>query len=375
MSNKHINNKSSLLMILTFALILTFSVNFISCSGTEWKMRSTGSRYIEGLKTFVKFTAYTSSEKEFEEYRELIQNIIDNNAPIVSIYISGGEANRINKKAGKEEIKLSDEMESLIKKCLHYSKLTDGAFDITIKPVFDLWQIKERTEKYINDNDSKLDYPSAKEIKEKLELVGYEKIRLKEGKISFTKEGVQILLGGVAKGYILDKIRRALIDKGLKSGILEAGGDIIIFGNKPEGDLWKIGLRNPRPDSESLGHIKNYKSVIYGLEIEAKTVVTSGDYEQYYVDKEGNLRHHIIDPETGYPAEPVISATVTADSVIDADILSTAIFVMGPDKGTKLIETMPGIESLIIYRQGEGDNYRIRKSSGFDKYIAVRPEK
>jgi thiamine biosynthesis lipoprotein len=120
-------------------------------------------------------------------------------------------------------------------------------------------------------------------------------------------------------------------------------------------------------------HIPGDATILYGLELDNCCIVTSGDYRQYYIDSTGKRRHHIIDPKTGYPSEPVISATVISPSIIQADILSTALMVMGADKGTALIETLDNVESCIIYPKEEG-GYEIKNSSGFNEYLYIEPE-
>ncbi len=350
-------------------IILLFVLLFVtSCDNNnkvEFKERTTSKRYNENLHTFVNFTAYTKTQSEFDKYKNTIDEVIKTYSPMVSIYVDGGEANLINQKAPFGELALSKELEEIISKCIYYGKLTDGAFDITIKPVFDLWHIDEES---MSNQEGTHNPVDPELIKEKLQFVGYENITLKNGKISFKKQGVQILLGGVAKGYILKKIEETLRNQGLAFGIIEIGGDIITFGSKPDGSKWKIGCKNPRPENTNMPHLEEEKDIVYGLELSNMSVVTSGDYEQYYIDSQGNRVHHIIDPKTGYSAKPVISATVIADSILDADILSTAIFVMGPEKGTELIETLQNTESSIIYIADDG-SFAIKESSGFNKYV------
>jgi FAD:protein FMN transferase len=361
----------SLILFVTIILIFT-----ISCNDGYKERKTSSPRYIEELHTFVSFIAYTRSQEQFDRYFSTIREVCDKYSKIVSVYIDGGEANHINKYASTRPVKVSDDLLALIKKCKRYSKLTDGAFDITIKPVFDLWKFDEKIldSSFAKDKDGPLNPPDEALIKEKLKLVDYQNIQIVNDKVSFRKKGVEIILGGVAKGFILEKIRQALIDKGLKSGLLDAGGDIIIFDARPNGQKWRVGVKNPRSDNEKMHHIKENKYLVLGLELANKFIVTSGDYEQYYIDTEGKRRHHIIDPETGYPAEPVISTTVISNSIIDADILSTAIFVMGADKGIKLIDTLPETEAHIIYKDKDG-NFAMRSSKGFDKYITVYYEK
>lgn len=358
--------------ILFIIIIAGLSIMTISCDNDALKKRSTGSRYIQKLHTFMNFTAYTKTQEEFDNYIDTIHSVIDKYSDIVSIYVDGGESNTINKTADKESVEISDDLAYLINKCLEYSKMTSGAFDISIKPVFDLWEISKHSEELIKEGNINITPPPQEEIDKALELVNYKNISLKNNHISFDKKGMQILLGGAAKGFILEKIKEALTDAGLQSGLLEAGGDIIIFDAKPGSKKWKVGIKNPRPENKSIKSQTGNSHIIYALELENKTIVTSGDYEQYYIDNTGKIRHHIINPKTGYPAENVVSATVISNTILDSDILSTSIFIMGATEGTKLIESLPDTESLIITADDDSGKYITIKSSGFDKYIVKK---
>ncbi len=362
-------NKSK---ILCYIIILIMSI--ISSCDEGMKQRTTGQRYINDIHTFLRLTAYTETQAEFDKYEQITNEIIKEYAPKVSIYVEGGEANTINRRAGTEPVKISDSLAELISITLKYGEMTEGAFDITIKPVFDLWKFDERVGEYFEEGQTNtFNPPESQLITEKLDLVNYRNVKLEDGKISFLKPKMEILLGGVAKGFILEKIQKSLISEGIKSGLIEAGGDVILFNKKPDGSKWRIALTNPRPDDPNMPHIAGDANILYGLELDNCCVVTSGDYRQYYIDSTGKRRHHIIDPKTGYPSEPVISATVISPSIIQADILSTAIMVMGADKGTALIETINGVESCIIYAKDDG-SYEIINSSGFNDYVYIEPE-
>lgn len=359
-------------------LILSIVIFTVSCDKGDKVHKTSSPRYIEDLHTFVSFIAYTKSQKQFDQYFSTIKETCGKYSHLVSVNMENSEADKINQYASIRPVEVSQQLITLIKKCNHYSVITGGAFDITIKPVFDLWEFEENSigsSSFGNAENSLIKPPDKSLIKEKLKLVGYENIQIQNhNKVKFRKKGVQILLGGVAKGFLLDKIKEALINQGLKSGLIEAGGDVIIFGSKPGGDKWRVGIKNPRPDNESMPHIEGNPYIVLGLELENKSIVTSGDYEQYYIDSDGKRRHHIINPQTGYSTESVISATVVANSIIDADILSTAIFVMGADEGIKLIETLSDTEAHIIYTYN-GNGFAMKSSSGFDRYIAVSYDK
>jgi thiamine biosynthesis lipoprotein len=167
-------------------------------------------------------------------------------------------------------------------------------------------------------------------------------------------QGMAITLGGIAKGYAVDKAVSVLKDKGCMNGFVNAGGDGMYFGTKQDGSYWRVGLRNPDNKSESI--------VI--LNISDMAVVTSGNYEHYF--NESARLSHISDPRTGYSCQSLISATVIARSAIQADTLATAVFVLGPEQGMELIESMDQTECLLITSDRD-----IIRSSGFKTYEAT----
>ena len=160
-----------------------------------------------------------------------------------------------------------------------------------------------------------------------------------------------IELGGIAKGFIVDEAVSYLASHGIRSGIVEAGGDLRIFGRHPKRDTWRIGVKHPRQTSDAL----------YGIiETREASVATSGDYERYFINK-GHRYHHILDPRTGYPASKCLSVTIVAENALSADAYATGVFVMGPVEGIRFIENTPGIEGIIIYFEQEKLQSRISR--------------
>ena len=189
--------------------------------------------------------------------------------------------------------------------------------------------------------------PTDNEIKETLKTVGYENIFIKN-KYAELKPNTKITLGGIAKGYIIDKAIEVLKNNNINHALVNAGGDMRAIGNKGK-DNWQIALQNPRDKKDS----------ITTIQLNNKAVATSGDYERYFDD---NFKfHHIVDPRTGYSATELISVTILTDKAIDADALATSVFVLGKEKGLELIENLENTEGLIITSEKE-----IIKSSGFD---------
>lgn len=269
---------------------------------------------------------------------------------------------KINKAAGVEPVKVNDDTFYVIKKALEYGQLSDGALDITVRPIVELWGIT-------SDNPR---VPSKEEIDEKLALVDYRKVVLdEENKTVFLEEkGMGIDLGAIAKGYAADEAVRILREAGVKNALLNLGGNVITIGGNPDGRPWRIGIQDPRSQETGEPHF-----AIVG--IADATVVSSGDYERYIeevYEKTGERYHHIFDPKTGYPADKgLIASTIISSSSIDADALSTILFIMGYEEGFKLIEKLDNVEAIAVTANKEvyiteglkgsliqsNDNYRI----------------
>ncbi|MBW2975788.1 FAD:protein FMN transferase [Candidatus Woesearchaeota archaeon] len=233
----------------------------------------------------------------------------------------------------------SPELIYVLSKSLKYGDISEGAFDVTVQPILDLY-----THTFTDLGRA----PAEQEIKEKLGLVSYEDVFIKKRHIGFTKPGMKITLGGIAKGYIIDRAISVLEEHNISHAIVNAGGDIRVLGNKGRND-WQIALQNPRKKSEHITVIS----------LNNNAVATSGDYERFF-DPDKKF-HHIVDPRTGYSATELISVTIITGNAIDADALSTAVFVLGKARGMGLIESLDNVEGLIITSDKE-----ILKSSGFE---------
>lgn len=224
-----------------------------------------------------------------------------------------------------------------------YNETTNGAFDITVEPVLKLW-----SEGLWKESEE----VQKQKIAEALTLVGSDMINMEGTSIRYAKEGMESTLGGIAKGYIVDKVIDFIKSNGIENALVNAGGDIATLGSKPGGEKWVINLENP----------DNPQEKIASFETSGEAVATSGNYYRYF-DPDREV-HHIIDPRTGYSANQCISATIIAENATIADILATSIFVLGPVEGMELVEKLDGVEALII------DNDRnIFKSKGLDKYL------
>ena len=243
-------------------------------------------------------------------------------------------------------VTVSKETAQLIETALDYSARSDGAFDITIAPLLDLWNFKpEQHEGTV---------PDADQIQEALSHVDYKKVQLDGATVTLLDPQASIDLGGIAKGYIADRLRDYLISEGYDSALINLGGNILTVGAKPDGSAFRVGIR--KPFSESGEQLET-------VACKDRSVVTSGTYERYF-EQDGKRYHHILSPSDGYPVENgLASVTILSPSSTDADALSTACFVLGPEKGLELIESLDGIEALFVT-----DELEEISSSGFQAY-------
>lgn len=246
---------------------------------------------------------------------------------LFSRHLEDSAVSQINAHAG-EWVTVAPEVVPLLEKALYYSEISSGAFDITVGGLIDLW----------NFGGSPQRVPADEEIARVLAAVDYTAVELDAdaGRVRIPV-GTIIDLGGIAKGYAVDRACQVLKQHGITSGMIYAGGDITTIGSKPDGSSWRVGVQHPRQSN----------SLIAVLEMTDSSIVTSGDYERYFF--QDNIRyHHILDPQTGYPAQGLISVTVYGGDAADADALSTALFVLGWDKGKELIESLAGYEAILM---------------------------
>lgn len=261
---------------------------------------------------------------------------IDEIEQMASADIKTSDVSLINQAAGKDYVKVHPEIIKMLNTALKYSKLSDGAFDITVGPLIKLWGIGTESERL----------PSDAEIKAKLPLVGYKNISINEqdSSVKLMKEGMAIDLGGIAKGFTADEIVKVFKKYGIKNALINLGGSTIYtMGKKPDGTLWSVAIQHPRKDKN-----QGYLGII---RLPESSLSTSGDYERFFI-KDGKRYHHILDPFTGYPADAgVMSDTIiidsnTPDANMLADTLTKLTFVSGVEKGMKIIDSLPGVSCM-----------------------------
>jgi thiamine biosynthesis lipoprotein len=190
-------------------------------------------------------------------------------------------------------------------------------------------------------------------------LVNYRDILFDDinSSVMLKHNGQAIDLGGIAKGYAADQVRDIFLKHGINSALIDLGGNIYALGNKPDGTPWKVGIQNPfLQRGQSLGILK----------VKNKSVVTSGNYEKYFI-RDGKRYHHILDPRTGYPSESsIISATIISDNSLDGDGLSTGIYILGVKQALELIETLDGIEAILVT-----DDKKAYVTNGINDYFEL----
>jgi thiamine biosynthesis lipoprotein len=267
--------------------------------------------------------AETAIEDVFKEFRRLDQAL--------SPYIESSELYRVNQLAADEPLHISKEFFDLLEKSLAFSRLTDGAFDITFASVGYQYDYRKGIK------------PSDQAINNALPLINYRLIRLDEKKqvVSFARQGVRIDLGGIAKGYAVDRGIGLLKQRGIEHALITAGGDSRLLGDH-RGRPWHIGIQAPR-DKKALAAV---------LPLSGTAISTSGDYERYF-ERDGVRYHHIISPKTGRSAGELRSVTILGPNATRTDALSTSVFVLGLQKGLALIDRLQDVDAVIIDRDGK----------------------
>lgn len=271
--------------------------------------------------------------EDIEKGRELVDAVYAETERInqlMSTYIEDSRISSINRRAADEPVVAGEELFQLIQRSLDISVLTRGAFDITYDSVGQHYDFRNRQR------------PRLDTVETERKLIDYRFVHLdpSAGTIAFARHGVRINLGGIAKGYVVERGVSILRAAGVMHAIVTAGGDSRLLGDR-RGYPWMVGIRDPRRDGE----------VAISVPLEDEAISTSGDYERYF-EEDGIRYHHIIAPSTGAPATGVHSATVIGPDAVITDALSTSVFVMGVDQGLRLIAALPDYESIVIDAAG-----------------------
>ena len=293
-----------------------------SCAAEPKKTSRQG--YVLG--TVCSITAYNASEKLYDSVFAALKDIEDR----MSVDGELSEIHKVNTAAGEHPVEVSDDTLDVIKTALEFSALAPGSFDITIGPLVELWGIGKKEHPSV---------PPMDDIKARLALIDYSLVEIRGNSVYLPEKGMGIDLGGIAKGYSADVTRKMLLAGGVKSALLDFGGNILTVGTKPDGSPWKIGIQDP-----SLQRGK-YVGI---LKLVDRTAVTSGPYERFFI-QDGVRYHHILNPLTGFPAESEIqSVTIVTGKSIRGDALSTMVYILGLERGMEIIHSLEDTETVII---------------------------
>jgi thiamine biosynthesis lipoprotein len=278
----------------------------------------------------LRLTAWTASEPAaldaFEEVFEEFERL----ESLLSIWRDGSDVQKLNAAAGLHPVAVSEETLEILAVSRQISELTGGKFDITFAALADLW-------KFDHDQDDTVPAPEA--IRSRLPLIDYRDVVVDvAGRTAFlARKGMRIHLGGIGKGYAVDRAVSIMKRRGLTDFIVQAGGDMYVAGH-PGGRMWRLGIQDPRGPADR---------IFASLELSDATFSTSGDYERFFI--KGSRRfHHIIDPDSGEPAALCRSVTLVTDRAVLADGLSKGVFIGGPETGMALIERLPQVEGVIV---------------------------
>lgn len=261
--------------------------------------------------------AQEAMEKAFEEMNRVIAilNCHDDSTPVSFLNHTGSLAD------------LPPELAAVMGSSLQFHQTTAGAFDITVKPLLDLYE---------NSFEKRHQPPENRQITQTLQAVGSSHLQFDNKRIAFQKEHMGVTLDGIAKGYIVDRTMDVLRAAGIKHALVNAGGDICVLGTRGDGNPWNIGIQDPWNEGRCLQTVK----------LSQGAIATSGNYEVYF-DRE-KLYHHIISPRGGRPVEGLASVSVIAPTTMMADALSTSVYVMGVGKGEAFLRGLPGVGGLIV---------------------------
>lgn len=280
-------------------------------SGEDADKETEASKDLFAMDTYMTLTAYG------EHAQEAVDKAAERVEALDALLSTGNENSEIYQLNQNGEATLSEEGGYLVERALELYKKTEGDFDIAIYPVMQAWGFPTQ-DYHVPDDDT---------LKEKLALADASKVNYDKDtrKIFFDQDGMEIDLGGIAKGYTSSQIMQIYQDCGVTSGLVNLGGNVQALGCKTDGSKWRVAIQSPDDTEEYLGI----------LEIEDQAVITSGGYERYF-EKDGVTYHHIIDPAIGYPADSgLISVTIVSDDGTLADGLSTSLFIMGEEKAAQ----------------------------------------
>ncbi len=288
----------------------------------------------KAMGTAVQFVGYTARGVDEAATRAAMGRALDEIRrleALMTTWRDDSELAEVNRRAG-EAVKVSSETLDVIEKSIWAGEISEGTFDISFEPLSDVWKFGDASE-------AEPKIPTRAQVEPRRLLVDYRKLQVDRG-ASTVKigKGQRISLGGIAKGYAVDAAAKVLRDAKLSSFLVQAGGDLYGAGKKPDGSPWVSGIRDPRGGPEAF---------FATVELQDNAFSTAGDYARSFI-KDGRRYHHIIDPRTGFPAEASRSVTVWAKDALTADAIDDGVFILGPEKGLALAESLDGVGVVIV---------------------------
>jgi FAD:protein FMN transferase len=327
MNFKHLLYFKSIFSVVVGVLLILLFLNACSSSKEQIFKETRNSMY-----TVVSISVVSRTEDQAKKAINASFAELDRVASLLNFYSEASEISLINRQAGEKPATVSKDTLDIIEKAIYVSEVTEGAFDVTVGPLVKLWDLKNEV------------IPDKTLIEEKRKIVGYKNIVVdRAASTVFIKlKDAKIDLGGIIKGYAVDKVVGVLHQNGITSGVVTVGGEVRSLGKKPDGESWRVGVQNPRqkgPDDQ----------VMATIELSDKALSTSGDYIRFF-EKDGVRYHHLLDPQTGYPSRQCGSATIVADDNTTTDGFSK-LFILGPEKGLAVAKKL-GFEALFIDCKG-----------------------
>ncbi len=281
------------------------------------------------LDTVVTLTLYGAREEDLDAAFAEIRRLSD----LLDAYSAVSDLGRLQAAAGQAPVTLSPETMELLAFAKTMHEKTGGYLDVTVGPLIDLWDIRNGGH-----------FPTAEELAAARDLLGMDDLILDEanGTAYLARPGMRVDLGALAKGYIADKVKALLLNRGVKSGVIDLGRNILLIGEKPGGAAFSIGVQSPSSSGE----------LLRVLALKERSLVTSGTYERFF-EHDGRRYHHVLDPFTGFPADTNLSAvTVLSGSSLWGDALSTACLLLGVEQGMALVDSIPDMEALFVRMDG-----------------------
>ena len=343
-----------------FSLILICCILFLGCSKADTSAKNNDGDNTEEyitktdflLNTVITINLYDKQEESIldgcftliQSYEQIFSRTLERS----ELYLlNHGLAPIVAQSDDSITYSISEDLSDLIRSAIQYSELSGGAFDLSVAPITSLWEFQ---------TDSPV-LPDTDELTQALSFVDYHNIQLKGKEITFAKPGIGIDLGAIAKGYIADQVKTYLIENGVKSALINLGGNVLCVREKPNQEPFLVGIQKPYADRNETVAVMKIKDL---------SVVSSGVYERFF-KLNGQTYHHLLNPKTGYPYDNgLISVTILSKKSVDGDGLSTSCFALGLEQGLELIESLPDTYAVFIT-----EDYELHYSKGFHSAVSL----